>query len=175
MANTYELINQYEVSTGGITNIEFTAIPSTYTDLILKASLRTSRNDTTDPVSWNLNGETTGTNYKYKSIWSTGSTSVDAYSNGGTSNFEIQYATANNSTTSLFNNWELYLPSYTASGDKVGIAQGSHQQLAGASYLVIMGYTWTNSSAITSIKLTDIYSATFSLYSSLYLYGIKKN
>lgn len=175
MANTHSLISEYQVGAGGIATIELTAIPGAYTDLILKASLRTGRNDTTDPVLLYLNNETTGTNYQYRSMWTTGSTSVDAYSNSGTSNFEIQYATANNSTANFFGNYELYLTDYASSGDKVGIFQSSHQQLGGASYLVVMGYTWKNSSAITSIKLANGYGANFLQHSSLYLYGIKKN
>ena len=175
MANTFELIDDYVVGAGGIFFIEFAAIPATYTDLILKLSLRTTRNDTTDPVLLNINNETTGTNYQYRSIWTTGSTAVDAYSNGGTSNWEVQYATANNSTASLFNNYELYLTGYAQSGDKVAIGTGSHQQLGGASYLVTMGYSWNNTSAISSLKLTDGYGAVFAQYSTAYLYGIKKN
>jgi hypothetical protein len=38
-----------------------------------------------------------------------------------------------------------------------------------------MGYSWNNTSAISSLKLTDGYGAVFAQYSTAYLYGIKKN
>jgi hypothetical protein len=40
MANTYEAIATVTVGSGGATDIEFTSIPGTYTDLLIKSSLR---------------------------------------------------------------------------------------------------------------------------------------
>ena len=40
MATTYTLISSVTVGSGGAANIEFTSIPSTYTDLLLKYYLR---------------------------------------------------------------------------------------------------------------------------------------
>lgn len=175
MANTYELIDDYEVGSGGVAYIEFTSIPATYTDLVLKLSLRTGRSDTSDPVSLWVNGNTTGTSYQYKSIWNSGTGSVDSYVNTGTSNFEIQYATANNSNANFFNNYELYLVDYAGSGNKLGLYQSIHQQFDAASYMVIMSYQWANSAAINSIKIQSNFGVNILQYSSAYLYGIKKN
>lgn len=175
MANTYDLIKEYQIGSGGVSSIEFTSIPATHTDLVLKLSLRTGRSDTTDPVSIWFNGNTTGTSYQYKSIWNPGTGNVDSYSNGGTSNFEIQYATANNSTANFFNNYELYLVDYAGSGNKLGLFQSIHQQFDSSSYMVIMSYQWANSAAINSIKIQSAYGVNISQYSSAYLYGIKKN
>lgn len=175
MANTFDLLSSYTVGAGGVSYIEITSIPATYTDLILKLSLRTGRSDTTDPVQLWLNNNTTGTSYAYKSLWTTSSTSVDAYSNTGTSNFEVQYATAANSTASLFNNYEVYFPNYASDKYKNGIFQSVHQQVGGASYLVSKIYQWANTSAISSIKLQSSYSVNISQYSTAVLYGIKKN
>jgi hypothetical protein len=43
MANTYEAIATVEVGSGGAADIEFTSIPGTYTDLVLKLSARGTR------------------------------------------------------------------------------------------------------------------------------------
>jgi hypothetical protein len=48
MANTFELISSY-TATGSVANISFTSIPATYTDLVLKMSLRSSVTDSSDP------------------------------------------------------------------------------------------------------------------------------
>jgi hypothetical protein len=37
MATTYEAIATVEVGSGGAANIEFTSIPATYTDLVIKS------------------------------------------------------------------------------------------------------------------------------------------
>ena len=47
MATTYTLISSVTVGSGGAASIEFTSIPSTYTDLVLKLSARSSRNVST--------------------------------------------------------------------------------------------------------------------------------
>jgi hypothetical protein len=48
MANTFELIDSY-TATGSVANISFTSIPATFTDLVLKMSLRSSVTDSSDP------------------------------------------------------------------------------------------------------------------------------
>ena len=44
MANTYTLISSVTVGSGGASSIEFTSIPSTYTDLLLNFSGRSNTN-----------------------------------------------------------------------------------------------------------------------------------
>ena len=46
MADTYVLINSVTVGAGGASTIEFTSIPSTYTDLLLYCSVRDSATST---------------------------------------------------------------------------------------------------------------------------------
>jgi hypothetical protein len=43
MATTYEAIETVEVGSGGAADIEFTSIPGTYTDLVVKVSARNAR------------------------------------------------------------------------------------------------------------------------------------
>jgi hypothetical protein len=42
MATTYEAIATVEVGSGGAADIEFTSIPGTYTDLVVKVSARST-------------------------------------------------------------------------------------------------------------------------------------
>ena len=55
MANTYTLISSVTVGSGGAANIEFTSIPATYTDLLLKLSTRTTRSTATDSNKLTVN------------------------------------------------------------------------------------------------------------------------
>jgi hypothetical protein len=43
MATTYEAIATVEVGSGGAADIEFTSIPATYTDLVVKVSFKKPR------------------------------------------------------------------------------------------------------------------------------------
>ena len=54
MANTFELISSYTAS-GSVASIGFSSIPSTYTDLCIKLSLRSSNTaGTYDPLQIHL-------------------------------------------------------------------------------------------------------------------------
>jgi hypothetical protein len=66
MATTYEAIATVEVGSGGAANIEFTSIPATFTDLVVKASLQTDNAETLDGVGVSFNSNTS--DYYYNRI-----------------------------------------------------------------------------------------------------------
>ena len=62
MLNTYELIASTTVGSGGTSSINFNPIPSTYTDLKLICSIRTTQSSTNGSVRIGLNGTDNSTN-----------------------------------------------------------------------------------------------------------------
>jgi hypothetical protein len=72
MATTYEAIATVTVGSGGAADITFSSIPATYTDLVVKTSLRNA--DPTDQ-RWNVkitfNGN--GSNYSERLLFGAGS------------------------------------------------------------------------------------------------------
>ena len=59
MANTYVQIGStVTVGVSGAASIDFSSIPSTYTDLVLKVSGRSNRVDTVDTIVVKPNGST---------------------------------------------------------------------------------------------------------------------
>lgn len=73
MAITYRAIATVTVAAGGASSIEFTSISQTYTDLLLKVSLRDNRTDS--PVTDTLltfNGSSSG--YSMRGIYSSAPT-----------------------------------------------------------------------------------------------------
>ena len=105
MANTYIKIASNTVGSGGVSSITFSSIPQTYTDLVIKASVRTSRGFTNDALSIKLNNksfssesviENNGTDARVEmmaSLWANTSAvtsiTIDVY----TGNTLLQYST----------------------------------------------------------------------------------
>ena len=160
-----ELIETKTVGSGGAANIEFTSIPSTYTDLILKFSSRFSGSLSFTQMIFN--NSTTG--YSYRSIFGDGSSALSFNASG--SYFEIQYSPGSSQTASTFNNVEIYIPNYAGSNKKSISIDAVQENNATTAHIVPMASLWDNTAAITSIKLTPN-TGTFVENSTAYLYGI---
>jgi len=167
MANTYQLISSVTVGSGGAANIEFTSIPQTYTDLILKLSLQVQQSGV-DMIKLTFNNNSSG--YSYRSLFANGSGAY-SYSGSSLSYLEHQYSNGT-ATTNIFSNSELYIPNYTSSNNKSISVDTVNEANATDGYIIPMAQLWANSSAITSIKLVPNSSINFSQYSTAYLYGI---
>lgn len=166
MAITYEAIATTTVGSGGAATIEFTSIPGTYTDLLIKLSGR-STHSSIDPVFITFNGAATSTT-SYRSIFGDGST-VSSFSGTGA---QIQYIPGTGQTASTFNNAEVYIPNYAGSNNKSFSIDAVQETNAATAYIVPMACLWSNTAAITSITL-DPATGNFAQHSTATLYGIK--
>lgn len=159
-------ISTVTVGSGGAATIDFTGIPQTYTDLVVKYSLRNS--STSQGALIRFNGSATG--YAERSLYGTGS-AVAAYSQTASS-IEVNYATISTQTTSTFANGEMYIPNYTSSKYKSVSIDDVQENNATASYMLLNGALWSDISPINSITLTS--GNSFVQYSTATLYGIRK-
>ena len=111
MAATYSPIATYTVSGSAVASYTFSSIPSTYTDLVLRISARTSvTGQTFDNIEIQFNNDS-ATNYSYIRLRGSGSA---ASSSIGSNTSAINAFAASNSadsTANTFSNWELYIPS----------------------------------------------------------------
>jgi len=115
MATTYTLISSNVLSSSAA-SVTFSAIPATFTDLVIKASVRTDRSGAFDNMMITFNGNSSAI-YSETRLQGDGAT---ATSSAGSSNNNL-FSTAINgdtATASSFGIYELYIPSYTASQNK---------------------------------------------------------
>jgi len=173
MANTYTLIASSIVGSGGATTITFSSIPSTYTDLLVKASLRNDRSAVAEDYGIFFNGDTTSGNYSAKELLGSGSaaSSRSAYNYG-------LLVVSNNSTANTFGNLEVYIPNYAGSAAKSASVDAVTENNATEAYAGLTARLWTGTAAITSITIDKGDSGvtnTFLQYSTAYLYGISSS
>jgi hypothetical protein len=173
MANTYELIKG-ETLTTTAASYTFSAIPSTYTDLILKISARTTSASTQgDNTNIQFNGSSAAL-YGYRSMYvqNGGSPAVGSGTNATAGINQQQSANRDGTTATTFSNYEIYIPNYTAAIYKP-IPHVSAVESNTATTVWGMAASaglWRDNSAITSITLT---TNTLMSGSSFYLYGVK--
>lgn len=165
---TMTLISTATVGVGGAATIDFTSIPQTYTDLQLVWSTRDTR------AAWDSNGYITfngsSSGYASKNLDGTGSTAESLSNIGGTT--YLWFFNNGTLTTNTFGNSSMYIPNYTSSSSKFASSDQITENTAINAYQSIFSYSWSGTSAITSITITAgnnpfIQNSTASLYGIL--------
>ena len=170
MAITYFKIASVTVGAGGASSIDFTSIPNTYTDLVVKLSARTTRTTTgSDWVKISFNG--VSTNQTMRLLYGEGS------GTGSYSDSLIYSAIGSNAqTSSTFGSTEFYIPNYAGSTNKSVSSDGvSENNSATGNYLNLVAGLWSSTAAINQITLTPYTGPNWVQYSSATLYGIKSS
>jgi hypothetical protein len=171
MANTYVKIGS-TVTVGllGASNIEFTGIPATYTDLMILVSSRTANVSLVDGLIVTPNSATSG--FSWRRLAGDG---ASAFSGSGTSALEVALINGANNTASTFANSAVYIPNYAGSNNKSFSTDSVGETNGSSVYMGFYATLWSNTAAITSLKLTTGSGTNFVQYSTATLYGISKS
>ena len=165
MASTYKKIASVTVGAGGASSIDFTSIPATYTDLVVKVSAR----DTTANGEFYLRFNSSTTNYSDRWLYGTGTSA------SSTTNTKIDLFLASSGyTANTFGSTDIYIPNYRSANYKSTSADSVQENNATASYTLLDAGLWSDTSAITSVNLIPA-GGTFAQYSTATLYGIKSS
>jgi hypothetical protein len=152
-------------------NIEFTSIPSSYTDLLVVFSLRSSRAAENDAVFVRINDD--AANHSHRFVRGSGS-GVGTGSDLNVGFFYAVQGVGNTSTGSTFSNGMIYIPNYTGSQNKVASLDGVGENAATGAWQVLDSGLYASSNPVTSIRLYPEIGPTWMQYSSATLYGITK-
>jgi hypothetical protein len=166
MPNTFTKIASVTVGSGGASSIDFTSIPSTYTDLCLKVSSRVSTTDT--PISVRFNNSTS--NFSWRRLYSDGSNT----SSTALSDTYWFYTNTSAQTSNTFGSGEIYIPNYAGSTLKSVSSESLTENNATFAEAFIVAALWSNTAAINQITLVPL-TGNFVQYSTATLYGIKNS
>jgi hypothetical protein len=172
MPNTFELIASSTVGSGGAANIDFTSIPSTYTDLVLKTSIRGNRSNSVDSLAIYFNNDTTAGRFPARMLYGTGASAL-SYTTNTNYNDEYAYVSGNNSTASTFGNTEFYIPNYAGSTQKSVSIDSVGENNATTAYMSLTAFLYNQTTAISRITLVTYTGALIREFSTAYLYGVK--
>lgn len=172
MATTYKAIATVTVGSGGANSIQFTSIPSTYTDLCILLSVRSSSASGDSNCFIYFNG-VTGTSYQTRRLLGSGSAaSSDSFSSYPWLQVADKIPNAT-FTASTFANMMVYIPNYTSSTNKSVSIDWVSENNATAAQMGLDAGLFTTSSAISQIAIDG--TDNFVQYSTATLYGIKKD
>ena len=173
MAITYQLIASNTL-TSSAASVTFSSIPNTFTDLIVKFSVRAT--DASDWMIVKLNNITTNT---YSETWLRGTGSAASSARQGSTNYyggngNDLLINLSGSTSNTFTNGEMYIPSYTVSSNKpVSFFMATENNATAADMTALAGL-WRNTAAINQIEF-DTAGTSFTAGSSFFLYGLKSS
>lgn len=168
MAATYIPIASTTLTTSAA-SVTFSAIPQTYTDLVLRVSIRTNAAAaftnaalSFNGLSTNIHSETflTGNGSSASSFRATSLSAIDVRVNG------------NGSTSNTFSNNEFYIANYTGTTNKPISLFNTTESNATAADLSVLAILSQLTTGITSITIS---ASTMQSGSTFHLYGIKNS
>jgi len=169
----YVLLEKITVGATAVATVAFSGIPQTgYSDLIVKASIRSTRSSSNDAFYIYFNTDTTAANYKLRLLYGTG-TAANSY-NASTYNDSTGWISGNSATASTFSNSEFYIPNYTGSTAKSVSYDSVGENNASDAHMGLTASSWTGTAAINKITIGSANGANFMQYSTFYLYGVAK-
>lgn len=164
---TFEKIADVTVGSGGAASIDFTSIPSTFTDICIKISARSDASGFPDLV---LAFNNSTANMTRRFLYTDNGTSALSFTD---SNSNPGWVNGSTTTASTFSNVEIYVPNYAGSTAKSFSADSVAETNATAARLGLFADLWNQTSAINRVTLSSS-SGSFVQHSTATLYGIKK-
>lgn len=175
MANTYELISS-NVLTSSAASVTLSSIPATYTDLVLRMSVRlyVDGGTTLYPFNVTLNSNT-GTTLFSETLIRQNSSTIQSLRQTAQPGLYFNYANAELSAANTFSSHEVYIPNYTSSTYKPFSLIAHTENSTSGVWLMPNHGLYSSTSTVTAIKLWCNGAHTFVAGTSFYLYGIKNS
>tara|TARA_R110000868_G_scaffold201379_1_gene448950 strand:- start:2157 stop:2678 length:522 start_codon:yes stop_codon:yes gene_type:complete len=171
---TYTLISS-QVLGASATSVTFSAIPTAYTDLVLRFSVRSSRPANESIMRFRVNGNTTAV-YNMNGIIGYGTTILPQRQTNSTSIVNEFNIVGDGTLNNVFSSGELYFGDYTSSASKpISNFNVLENNTTADTNINFSSMLVQDTNPITSIDLSDGFSANFMATSSFNLYGIKNS
>lgn len=170
MALTYVKIASATVGAGGASSIDFNTIPTTYDDLVIKLSLRSTDSAET-AINLRFNGSA-GSAYNWRSLAGNGASASSGNASSVTEIFGGRMPSSSY-TASTFSNNEVYIPNYRSSTNKSVSIDSVNENNSSTALMVMVAGLRAVTDAITSINFSAP-SGNFAQHSTAVLYGISR-
>lgn len=173
----YDLISTV-IADGSSATMTLSSIPSTYKHLQIRATFKTNRNSTDDPVNLSINGDTSTSNYTFHSGGMIGNTALTtayyAPATGGARYIANVAGTNGSVPANIFNSQIIDILDYATSKNKVlrGFS-GFGTAVSGVNWIQLYSKLWMNTAVISSISFTAVAGTAFTAGSRISIYGIK--
>ena len=167
---SFESIATNTVGSGGVSSVTFSSIPSTYTHLQIRATVRGGFVGSEEQFKIRFNGSTSG----YSSHWIEGDgASASAGNTWGDAEILLRYVSAGGTSASIFGVLVLDILDYANTSKNTVIRTLMGYDKNGGGRATLCSGLWNNTAAVSSISLVPKDGSSWAEYSSFALYGIK--
>jgi hypothetical protein len=174
IAGDYDSIATTTVGAGGVAEIDFTSIPSTYKHLQIRALVRTNRASTRDNLYIYLNNTRTTTSYTTHVLEGDGTTaSSGGYASGSGVGAQSGSVLGNSVASQIFSVFVMDILDYANTNKNKTIRMLSGWDSNGSGYAVLSSNAFLSNDAVSRIGFDPVNGTTLMEYSSFALYGIK--
>jgi len=171
MATTYTLIASNTLSSSAA-SVTFSAIPNTFTDLVLRVSARGDAAGGSTEINLLINGSSAA-NYSNTNLYGDAS-SPGSNRESNSTRIQLFVTDGSTATANTFSSHEVYLPNYTGSANKVVSSFNVQERnISNPAFIDVTASLRSVTDAITSLTL--ITASNFVSGSSFFLYGIKNS
>lgn len=165
-------LGMVSVGSGGSSTITFSSIPSTYKHLQIRSIARTNyTGGNNDGYKVNFNSDT-GNNYSWHQLGGSGA-SAFAQSSSSTGTIYVAYVASNAAISNNFGASVIDILDYANTSKYKTLRNLTGTDNNGNGGLTLGSGLWQNTSAISSISITQWDGTSFLQYSQFALYGIK--
>lgn len=159
--------------------IEFSSIPTTYNDLMVKISVRTTVSAQNEYFDLRMNNDSNSVYYKYTNYHNgTGAWASQVWANQ--TSMYVYQVVGDTAYANTFSNHDLYIPNYNLATNKAVLEDSCSLDdvtaaTSGARMVTNASMLWRPSSPAAINRLTfTTASGNFKIGSSITLYGVKK-
>ena len=168
---TYTLINSNVLSSSAA-SVTFSSIPATYTDLVVRLSIRTDLANFYDADRIYFNGSAATTNYSYTWLRGLGSGTPSSGSQTSGDAGTGLHSEGNTATSNTFSSGEVYISNYSTSASKPFSFFNLGENNSTSARMGVAANLFSSSAAISSITFYPLEGTNYLSTSSFYLYGI---
>jgi len=156
---------------GGVSNFQFSSIPSTYQDIFIVLTARSNRSNAIDAIKVYFNTDTTTSNYSilraYNSTTTITTQRINTYAD------EFAYISGNSATAGDFGSTYLYMANYSGSLAKsINMRSGGSDNSSSNARSSWGSLSWTGTAAVNQITIAPNTGTLFQEFSTATLYGV---
>ena len=156
-------------------SVTFSSIPATYTDLVLRLSVRSTNTDSY-PSIVNINFNSDSSSLYSTTVLFGQDSSAGSLRRSSRIRLEAEGLSNNNTTSNTFASMEIYIPSYLVSQSKpISLFDVAEINSTTQNMISAQAGLYRSNTAISNIALAPSDSASFVSGSSFYLYGLKNS
>lgn len=172
-SGAYDSIATTTVGSGGASSITFSSIPSTYTHLQIRATLRMTRSGQPEGVALvRANSDSTTANYRSHEVGGDGA-ATDAGDYSGIAGFYGVTGAATTATSGIMGVAVMDILDYANTNKYKTSRMLTGDDRNGSGLIRLYSGLWMSTSAISQLDIIPYYGTAFEQYSSFALYGIK--